>query len=128
MKKDISSRADLYLIVKDFYEKLLNDPVMFHFFEEFTDKSHLENHLTTLVDFWENILFYSDTYSKNAMQPHLELNKTKPIESRHFKQWLKHFNNSIDANFEGEVAHTAKSRALSIATVMQIKVFENGKQ
>ena len=37
----------------------------------FTDiaKIDLEHHLPVLVDFWDSILFNSDTYRKNAMQP-----------------------------------------------------------
>lgn len=128
MKKDISNREDIYLLVKEFYVKLLNDDLMHHFFEEFEDPILLEKHLQTLVDFWDNILFYSGTYQKNAMRPHLDLQPKKPFRSEHFKQWLLHFNNTVDENFSGEVAHTAKSRALSIATVMQIKIAELDKQ
>jgi len=58
----------------------------------------------------------------------LDLQLTKPFKVEHFKQWLLHFNQTIDEHFEGEIAHTAKSRALSIATVMQIKIGEMDKQ
>ncbi|WP_372767188.1 group III truncated hemoglobin [Lutibacter sp.] len=128
MKKDIENREDIYLLVKDFYVKLLNDEVMHHFFEEFTNSELLEKHLQILVDFWDNILFYSGTYQKNAMKPHLDLQPKKPFKAEHFKQWLLHFNNTVDTYFTGEIAHAAKSRALSIATVMQIKIAELGKQ
>jgi len=128
MKKDIQNRVDIYLLVKDFYVKLLNDDLMHQFFEEFTNPQLLEKHLQILVDFWDNILFYSGTYQKNAMKPHLELQPKKPFKKEHFKQWLLHFNNTIEEHFSGEIAHAAKSRALSIATVMQIKIEELGKQ
>lgn len=128
MKRDIENREDIYLLVKDFYVKLLNDAVMHHFFEEFTNPELLEKHLLTLVDFWDNILFYSGTYQKNAMKPHLDLQQQKPFKSEHFQRWLLHFNNTVDEHFSGEIAHAAKSRALSIATVMQIKIAELDKQ
>lgn len=128
MKKDIENREDIYLLVKYFYVKLLNDEVMHHFFEEFTNSELLEKHLQILVDFWDNILFYSGTYQKNAMKPHLDLQSKKPFKAEHFKQWILHFNNTVDEYFTGEIAHVAKSRALSIATVMQIKIAELGKQ
>ncbi|OGS69298.1 MAG: hypothetical protein A3F91_06170 [Flavobacteria bacterium RIFCSPLOWO2_12_FULL_35_11] len=128
MKRDIENREDIYLLVKDFYVKLLNDDLMHHFFSAFTNQDLLEKHLQILVDFWDNILFYSGTYQKNAMKPHLELQLKKPFKSEHFQQWLLHFNNTIDEHFSGEIAHAAKSRALSIATVMQIKITELGKQ
>ncbi len=124
MKNDIQHREDIYLLVKTFYIKLMNDDLMHHFFVDFEQPEHLEKHLQTLVDFWENILFYSGGYRKNAMAPHLELQKEKPFKPVHFKSWLSMFNASVDELFEGEMAHTIKSRALSIATVMKIKVSE----
>ena len=125
MKKDIATREDLYVVVESFYEKLLRDPLLFPFFIKFREAKYLKEHLNVLVDFWDNILFYSGTYTKNAMQPHLKLNAIRPIEKKHFERWIEHFNSAVDARFEGENAHAVKSRALSIATVMQIKVSEN---
>jgi len=127
MKKEIENRDDIYLLVKTFYVKLMSDDVMCHFFEAFKNPDHLETHLQTLVDFWSNILFYTGEYRKNAMQPHLDLHPQKPFKPIHFKHWLSSFNESVDELFHGEMAHTAKSRALSIATVMQIKISEVDK-
>ena len=127
MKKDIENRDDIYLLVKTFYVKLMNDDLMCHFFEDFKDPIHLEAHLQTLVDFWSNILFYSGEYRKNAMQPHLELHQEKPFKKEHFKSWLSMFSASVDELFQGVNAHAAKSRAQSIATVMQIKISEMNK-
>lgn len=127
MKKDIEDRNDIYLIVEAFYKKLMNDRLMSHFFEDFKDPVHLEEHLQTLVDFWDNILFYSGTYQKNAMKPHLDLQLTKPFSNIHFEKWLLFFNNSVDEYFEGEKTHIIKTRALSIATVMKIKVSDYTK-
>lgn len=124
MKKDIENKEDIYMLVKHFYIKLMNDVEMHHFFIDFTNPVLLEEHLQVLVNFWDNVLFYSGGYRKNAMQPHLKLHKSKPFNSIHFKRWLSSFNESVDELFEGEMAHTAKSRALSIATVMKIKILE----
>ena len=128
MVKDIENRDDIYLLVKMFYVKLLKDEVMHHFFEDFTNPIHLEKHLQILVNFWDNILFYSGTYKKNAMQPHIELHIKKPFQVQHFQQWLLHFKNTVDEHFAGENAHVAKTRAISIATVMQIKISDINKQ
>ena len=49
MNKDIENREDIYLLVKDFYVKLMNDDLMHHFFEEFTNPELLEKHLQILV-------------------------------------------------------------------------------
>jgi len=124
MKNDIENREDIYLLVKTFYVKLMNDDLMRHFFMDFTNPEHLEIHLQTLVDFWDNILFFSGGYRKNAMVPHLKLHQEKPFKKEHFKIWLSMFSASVDELFQGVNAHAAKSRAQSIATVMEIKISE----
>ena len=128
MKKEIENREDIYLLVKEFYVKLMNDDIVNHFFQEFNDSDLLEEHLQTLVDFWDNILFYTGAYKKNAMKTHLDLHLKKPFKKKHFDQWLLHFNATIDEHFIGDISHAAKSRALSIATVMQIKISELNKK
>jgi len=127
MQKEIENRVDIYNLVGSFYVKLMKDDVVGHFFEDFKNPIHLEEHLQTLVDFWDNMLFFTGAYSKNAMKPHLDLHQKKPFEKKHFERWILHFNSTVDEHFVGEIAHAAKSRALSIATVMQIKVSEQNK-
>jgi len=123
-KKDIEDRQDIYVIVDDFYKKLLHDRELKHFFEKFNHEDALQKHLNILVDFWDNVLFYTGAYNKNAMLPHIELNKTKPFKKVHFERWLHLFHQSIDANFKGEIAEVAKNRAISIATVMKLKILK----
>jgi hemoglobin len=123
MKKDISSREDLFLLVKKFYDKLLNDETISYLFTDIA-KIDLDHHLPVLVDFWDSILFQSDTYRKNAMQPHLILHQKSPLQKHHFETWLRYFNNTVDELFEGEKTLIAKERAQSIATVMQIKLVQ----
>ncbi len=125
MLKDIQNREDISLIMKEFYVKLLDDKLVKHFFEDIIQQNHLEHHLETITDFWNSILFNDTTYQKNAMQPHLILNKIKPFKKVHFKTWLHHFNSSVDENFKGEKAQMAKTRALSIATVMEIRMMNS---
>ena len=121
MKNDIQNREDLLLLVTRFYEKLLGDKSISFLFTDVA-KTDLGHHLPVLVDFWDNILFQSDTYRKNAMQPHLDLHQQSPLSNEHFMTWLRYFKESVDELFEGEKAFLAKERATSIATVMQIKI------
>jgi len=121
MKKDISSREDLLNLVTLFYKKLLADKTINYLFTDIV-KINLPHHLEILVDFWDNILFQKDVYRKNAMQPHLALHQQSPLHKHHFETWLRYFNETIDELFSGEKAFLAKERALSIATVMQIKI------
>jgi hemoglobin len=120
-KEDIQNREDLLRLVTRFYEKLLADDSISYLFTAVA-KIDLQHHLPVLVDFWDAILFQSDTYRKNAMQPHLTLHQQSPLQKHHFESWLSHFKESVDELFKGEKAFQAKERATSIATVMQIKI------
>lgn len=121
MKKDITDREDLLKLLTQFYDKLLADKSISYLFTDVA-KIDLHHHLDILVDFWDSILFQSDTYRKNAMQPHMILHQQSPLQKHHFETWLGYFNETVDELFEGEKASLAKERALSIATVMQIKI------
>lgn len=120
MKKDISNREDLLLLVTLFYEKLLADNSISYIFTDVA-KIDLSHHLPVLVDFWDSVLFQSDTYHKNAMQPHMNLHRQSPLLKSHFETWLRYFKETVDELFTGDNAYIIKERATSIATIMQIK-------
>ena len=122
MKHDVQTREDITLFIHQFYSKLLKDDKLQHFFKEIVDHGNLQHHLIVIVDFWEDILLKTTNYSNNAMKPHLTMHKSNPFLSEHFDAWLHHFNATIDSNFKGEKVELAKTRALSIATVMKIKM------
>lgn len=119
---DIVNRDNLYLLVKRFYVKLLDDNLLKAFFADLNTDEKLEHHLQILVDFWDQQLFYNGTYNRNALQPHLNLHQKLPFKKELFEQWIKLFNQTIDENFEGAQANQAKIKAQSIATVIQIKI------
>ena len=121
MKKDIANREDILKLLTHFYDKLLANPSISYLFTDVA-KIDLNHHMETLVNFWDSILFQSDTYRKNAMQPHMVLHQKSPLEKHHFQTWLTYFTETVDEFFEGDKAHLAKERAISIATVMQIKI------
>lgn len=125
MKRDIASREDLLIIVSAFYVDLLKSKELSHYFEAFKDETVLNRHLETLVDFWDNTLFYSGTYKKNAIKPHIDIHAKNGIQSSHFNKWLSLFNKAVDTNFKGQNSETIKSRALSIATVIKLKLQVN---
>jgi len=121
MKKDIANRDDIKLLIDTFYIKLRKDKSLGYIFDEVA-KVDWENHMPIMYDFWENTLFHTGTYKRNAMQPHLDLNQKTALTKAHFDQWLLVFNTTVDELFAGEVAHNAKTRALSIATMIQFKI------
>jgi len=56
------------------------------------------------------------------MTPHINLHRVARLTKKHFTRWLQLFTATVDELFEGEKAELAKQRALSIATVMQLKL------
>jgi hemoglobin len=107
--------------MSEFYLKLFADTKINFIFNRIA-KIDLAPHLLELVDFWEQILFDTGSYRKNVMQIHTDLNQKIKLSSAHFAIWLYYFNLTIDENFEGQSAENMKTRALSIATVMKIKL------
>ncbi len=118
---DIQTREDLHLLMSEFYVKLLADSKISFIFTN-AAKIDLEPHLWELVDFWEQMLFDKGSYRKNVLQIHLDLNQKIKLSEEHFNIWLHYFNSTIDENFAGQTAENMKTRALSIATVMKIKM------
>lgn len=123
VKKDIENRDDLLQLMQEFYKKLLADPSINYLFTTVA-KINLDHHFPVLVDFWDSVLFQSDTYHKNAMRPHLDLHQQSPLQKHHFETWLRYFKEAVDEGFEGANAFIIKERATSIATVMQIKTIQ----
>lgn len=119
--KDILSQDDLYLLVDEFYKKLLSDPKISYIFTDVV-KIKLEEHLPILVTFWSQAILGTGGYTNNLTQIHLDVNEKEYLSPELFQIWLNHFNNSVDENFKGEKAEKIKTQALSIATVMQIKI------
>lgn len=118
--KDIETRADLELLIGDFYEKMLKDPIIGFIFTDIA-KIDLDEHLSVICDFWETILFTRPVYKRGpeVMNVHHELNKKIPLKKGHFTRWLYLFSTTVDSLFEGERAEKAKERANSIASLMQ---------
>ena len=119
--KDIETRVDLELLLRAFYNRLLGDTSISYMFTDVA-KINLEEHLPHITDFWEQSLFYKGNYRKNVLQIHQDLNSKEKLTAAHFITWISNFNDTVDAMFKGENSDKIKTRALSIATVMKIKI------
>ena len=121
MKKDIESKKDIELLVNEFYDKVKTDETIGYIFTDIA-KVNWEKHLPVMYNFWENTLFYTGTYEGNPMELHNHLHRLMPLRTEHFKQWNYLFCKTVDELFKGPNAKLAKQRAISISTVMQIKI------
>lgn len=121
MKKDIENRADIELLVDNFYNKVRMDPVIGFIFNDVANVNW-EKHLPIMYDFFENMLFYTGNYTGNPMELHKRINIHLPLTTTHFQQWEFLFNTTIDELFAGPTADMAKQRAMSISKVIQSKI------
>ncbi|MGG9971118.1 group III truncated hemoglobin [Ferruginibacter sp. SUN002] len=122
MKKDIETITDIQLLVNAFYEKVKADKTIGYIFNDVV-KVNWEKHLPVMYNFWENTLFFTGTYEGNPMELHKQLHRLTPLTAAHFKEWTLLFTSTVDELFSGTKAELAKQRALSIATIMQVKIF-----
>lgn len=118
---DIQNPSDIETLMRSFYNTLLQDEAMAHIFN---DVAHinLEAHLPHIVSFWEGVVLNTGDYRKNVMQVHLDLNDKVSLSKERFETWLQVFFTTVDNLFAGPNAEKIKTRALSIATVMQVKM------
>jgi hemoglobin len=123
MKKDIENIEDIRVLIDDFYKQVVVDPVIGYIFTS-SVKINWEKHLPVMYAFWENTLFYTGAYSGNPMTVHQGIHKLVHLNPHHFDRWTKLFISTVDNHFEGEKAELARQRALSIATVMKIKLLQ----
>jgi hemoglobin len=119
--RDIASREDVEVLVKEFYKKVRRDKALDYIFDEVV-KIDWEHHIPILVDFWESILLNTNKYNRNTMAVHFEINQKVKLEPVHFASWLSLFDSTVDEYFEGEKALMAKTRAHAIAQIMETKM------
>lgn len=120
-RKDIEDRVDLERMLDLFYQKTFKDDLISHFFLEVVPLD-LEHHIPLIADFWESVLLDGRGYRKNVMEIHLNISEKSKIEKKHLDRWIEIFSETVDEMFEGPKANLAKQRALSIATMMHLKI------
>lgn len=125
--KDIENQKDLYLLVDEFYKKLLADPSISYIFTEVV-KIRILEHLPILVTFWSQAILGTGGYTKNLTEIHLDIDRKEHLTPELFNIWLAHFYSTVDELFQGTKAEQIKTQALSIATIMQIKIINSRKE
>ena len=111
--KKIESKEDVELLVETFYQKLIKDELISHFFSELD----LKEHLPRVVQFWSFILLNEEGYNTNMMEKHIKLD----LNEASFDRWLKLFHETVDQFFVGEKADLAKQRSTLIGWTMKMK-------
>ena len=111
---DIESRADCEQLVRAFYGRALEDPIIGFIFVDVA-RLDLEAHVPRITSFWETILLGARSYSGGAFRPHAELHAKVRLREGHFTQWLNLWSRTVDELFAGERAELAKAHAQRVA-------------
>ena len=126
MRKDITSREDIELLVNSFYTSVQHDPLIGPIFNDIANVDW-NLHLPKMYDFFETIILGNRGFKGNPMEVHFKLNQQFQLKPEHFDRWKSLFYENVDINFEGENASAAKQKASSIADLMFFKIsVQNG--
>lgn len=121
MKNDIENIEDITTLVNAFYSKVIDDSTIGHIFKSVPYFS-FEKHIPIMISFWETLLFGVASYKGNPMLKHIELNKTIPLNTEHFKQWLSLWEETVNVTFKGKNATEAIIKAKSIGCLIEHKI------
>lgn len=116
---DIKDEKDVRAFVDAFYAKVTVDRLLGPIFNDVA-KVDWGEHLPTMYSFWSSLLLGTRTYHGAPFPKHADLRQH--ISPAHFSRWVELFNETLDSLFQGEVANTAKQRALNIAFIFQSKL------
>ena len=125
MKKDIENRADISVLVHQFYDKIRADAeIGFYFNSMITD---WDAHLEKLTDFWETNLFTIRKYKGNPIEVHNKVDEhfDGQISSNEFGIWLNYWLQTLDSLFEGENVEILKRRARKMGSFLYLNMFKN---
>jgi hemoglobin len=112
--RDITDRADCERLVRAFYARAMEDPLIGWLFVDVA-KLDLEAHVPVIASFWETILLGAQTYAGGAFRPHAALHMRAPLRAAHFERWLVLWCGTVDELFAGERAELAKAHAVRVA-------------
>jgi len=119
MLHDITTPADVELLVKTFYHTLLQIEAIKPVFINVD----VEKHMPHMIAFWEFVLLDKEGYTTNVFDKHVNL----PLKEEHFVLWLNAFEKTVHSLFAGEKAEMAIQRAQTIGYSFQSKLKQMGK-
>ncbi|HTE59161.1 MAG TPA: group III truncated hemoglobin [Solirubrobacteraceae bacterium] len=122
-RRDIETRADCERLVRAFYGRALEDPIIGFIFVDVA-KLDLEAHVPEITSFWETILLGAQSYSGGVFRPHAELHAKVGLRKGHFDRWLQLWLGTVDELFAGDRATLAKTHALRVGRAFHRRLQE----
>lgn len=124
---DIETREDVERLVRTFYERALEDPIIGWIF---TDVAHLdlEVHVPVTTSFWETMLLGAGSYRRSAFEPHAALHAKVRLRRGHFRRWLALWEATVDELLAGPTAERAKQHAARVAEAFSARLEGRGSE
>jgi hemoglobin len=119
-KRDIQTKEDIVTLVDTFYDRVLKDEKLAHFFAHL----NFEIHKPKMVHFWSFVLLDEPGYTTNVFAKHANLQ----ANSVDFNEWVSLFHATVNELFEGEKADAAKFRATTLGYTFGSKLDALNKQ
>lgn len=118
---DITTRNDCERLVRAFYGRALQDPIIGYLFTDVA-KLDLEAHVPVLTDFWDTLLLGAKSYDRGAFHPHAALHQKAELRVGHFERWLHLWYETVDELFAGPRAELAKGHAFRLANAFRMRL------
>jgi hemoglobin len=114
---ELSTRADVELLVRSFYRYAAMDELLGPIFRA----AHVnwDAHVATLTDFWAWQLLGERGYTGHPLRAHEPVHSRTPFADAHYERWLDLFVSTVDEHFIGDHAELAKHRATKMATALR---------
>ncbi len=127
MKKEITTREDITLLVESFYTEVKEDDLIGYIFRDLNHFSW-DTHIPVMINFWCTLLLDEMSYKGNPMLKHIDLHRQIPLNQAHFTRWKELFFKTLENHFIGDRVEEAKKRvnAMEILMLMKIRDSEQG--
>jgi len=123
---EIQSRKEVSMLVRIFYAKVRENQMLGPVFNGIVDDWEL--HLERLTDFWEMVLLQSGPgagkFSPVPVHREVDEKMNHQVMETHFNTWLGLWFETIESQFQGEVADYAKQHAHKMAHILFFKILE----
>ena len=114
MPKDLATRADIEKLMRSFYEQALRDPMLGVKFADID----MDEHIATIVDFWQSTSIGGATYAGSPFAPHKPLG----LQQVHFDRWLALFEATLRERFQGPIADQIWQKANNVANMLRFQL------
>lgn len=125
--KHIKSREDINEIIRKFYGQVRDNDILGPIFTKAIPEEEWDFHMEKITDFWDSAVFGSMSFKGNPATSHVNLDQKNnyKITQEHFAIWLNHWNETINENYEGEIAENMKMRARKMAAGLYLGIWHH---